>query len=75
MFGRRDMYWYQVVEHLGRFDLVGTTVKSSERLPEHLLADEKFTSLNGQEIFVATTVGNGVVLGASLCLSVQTEEL
>ncbi|MEO8395882.1 MAG: hypothetical protein ABI700_23000 [Chloroflexota bacterium] len=27
VFGRSDMYWYRVVEHLGRFDLTGTTVK------------------------------------------------
>jgi hypothetical protein len=75
VFGRNDMYWYRVVEHLGRFDLVGTTVKAADKLPEHLLADEKFTSLNGQEIFVATTVGNDVVLGAAVTLTVQTDDL
>lgn len=75
VFGRSDMYWYRIVEHLGRFDLVGTTVKAADKLPEHLLADEKFTSLNGQEIFVATTVGNDVVLGAAVTLTVQTDDL
>lgn len=75
VFGRSDMYWYRLVEHLGRFDVVGTTVKSAEKLPEHLLADEKFTSLNGQEIYVATTVGNDVVLGAAVTLTAQTHEL
>lgn len=75
VFGRSDMYWYRLVEHLGRFDVVGTTVKAADRLPEHLLADEKFTSLNGQEVYVATTVGSDVVLGASLALTAQTEPL
>lgn len=75
VFGRSDMYWYRLVEHLGRFDVVGTTVKSADKLPEHLLADEKFTSLNGQEVYVATTVGNDVVLGASLALTAQTDLL
>lgn len=75
VFGRSDMYWYRMVEHLGRFDLVGTTVKSADKLPEHLLADEKFTRLNGQEVYVATTVGKEVVLGATVTLSVQTDEL
>lgn len=75
VFGRSDMYWYRMVEHLGRFDLVGTTVKSADKLPEHLLADEKFTRLNGQEVYVATTVGNDVVLGATVTLTVQTDEL
>jgi len=75
VFGRNDMYWYRLVEHLGRFDLVGTTVKATDKLPEHLLADEKFTSLNGNEVYVATTVGNDVVLGASIALTVQTGAL
>lgn len=75
VFGRSDMYWYRLVEHLGRFDMVGTTVKAADKLPEHLLADEKFTSLNGQEVYVATTVGNDVVLGATVTLTAQTDEL
>ncbi|MFQ3658745.1 MAG: hypothetical protein SNJ54_07350 [Anaerolineae bacterium] len=75
VFGRSDMYWYRLVEHLGRFDVVGTTVKAAHKLPEHLLADEKFTSLNGQEVYVATTVGSDVVLGASIALTVQTDAL
>jgi hypothetical protein len=75
VFGRSDRYWYRVVEHLGRFDLVGTTVKAPDRLPEHLLADEKFTALNGQEVYVATTVGNDVVLGATVTLTMQTDDL
>jgi hypothetical protein len=75
VFGRNDLYWYRLVEHLGRFDMVGTTVKAASRLPEHLLADEKFTSLNGQEVYVATTVGSDVVLGASLALTAQTDPL
>lgn len=75
VFGHNDMYWYRIVEHLGRFDLVGTTVKATDKLPEHLLADEKFTRLNGQEVYVATTVGQDVVLGATVTLTVQTAEL
>lgn len=75
VFGRSDMYWYRMVEHLGRFDVVGTTLKAPDQLPEHLLADEKFTSLNGQEVYVATTVGHDVVLSAPLPLASQTDEL
>jgi hypothetical protein len=75
VFGRSDMYWYRLVEHVGRFDVVGTTVKSADKLPEHLLADEKFTSIAGQERFVALTVGSDVVLGAALALTAQVDEL
>ena len=39
-FGHSDMYWYRVIERLGRNSLVGTTVHDSAQLPEHLVADE-----------------------------------
>jgi len=75
VFGHNDMYWQRLVAQLGRYDLVGTPVKDPERLPEHLLADEKFTSMNGERIFVATTVGDDVILGAATSLSAQTGDL
>ena len=75
VFGRNDMYWQRIVAQLGRYDLVGTTVKDGELLPDHLLADEKFTSINGIRMFVATTVGDDVILGASTSASAQTADL
>lgn len=75
VFGRDDMYWQRLVVQLGRYDLVGTTVKDPDRLPEHLLADEKFTAMNGKRLFVATTVGDDVILGAATSPSVQTNDL
>lgn len=75
VFGRNDMYWQRLVTQLGRYDLVGTTVKDADLLPEHLLADEKFTSLNGKRIFVATTVGDDVILGVATSPTAQTADL
>jgi len=75
VFGRSDMYWYRIVEHLGRFDLVGTTVKSGAKLPDHLLADEKLTHLLAEECCVTMTVGGDVVLGAAVALSIQPDAL
>jgi hypothetical protein len=75
VFGRDEMYWQRLVTQLGRYDLVGTTVKDAALLPDHLLADEKFTSLNGQRLFVATTVGEDVVLGVATSPSAQTADL
>lgn len=75
VFGRNDMYWQRLVAQLGRYDLVGTTVKDPDRLPQHLLADEKFTAMNGKRIFVATTVGDDVILGSATTLSAQTADL
>lgn len=75
VFGRNDMYWQRLVAQLGRYDLVGTTVKDAHLLPDHLLADEKFTSLNGKRMFVATTVGADVILGAATSPTAQTADL
>jgi hypothetical protein len=75
VFGRNDLYWERVVARLGRNDLVGTTVKDPDRLPEHLLADEKHTRLNGEKAYIATTGAEGCVLGASLALAADEEHL
>ncbi|NJN54457.1 MAG: hypothetical protein HC804_06720, partial [Anaerolineae bacterium] len=39
--GHNDMDWYRIVGSLGRHDIVGITVKIPQKLPEHLLANEK----------------------------------
>jgi hypothetical protein len=61
--------------HFGRYNLVQTTVKDPEKLPKHLLADEKVTWLNGEEVVIATTVGADCVLGASVALGMDTPNL
>jgi len=73
--GRNAMYWYRLECALGRLSLVGTTVKQPDKLPQHLLADEKHTRLCGQKAYVALTAGAGCILGASLCESASEEAL
>ena len=75
VFGHNDMYWQRLVQHLGRYDLVGTTVKDPAYLPTHLLAEEKYTELNGVRRFIALTVGNDCVLGAAVALKSAPIEL
>jgi hypothetical protein len=75
VFGRDDSYWYRLENHFGRYPLVQTVVKDPEKLPVHLLADEKITWLNGAEVVVATTVGADCVLGVSVALGADTESL
>ena len=75
VFGRNDQYWYRLENHFGQYNLVQTVVKDPEKLPRHLLADEKITWLNGEEVVVATTVGDDCVLGASLALGIDTPNL
>jgi hypothetical protein len=75
VFGHNDMYWERLVLRIGRNSIVGTTVKQADKLPDDLLADEKHTRLNGEKIYIATTVGNGCTLGASVALQADEKDL
>lgn len=65
VFGKDPMYWYRLEVSLGRNSIVGTTVRSVE-IPEDLLADEHHQTLDGEKVYVATTVSEGCCLGAEL---------
>jgi hypothetical protein len=58
-----------------RYEIVNTTVKDEDKLPEHLLADEKHVHFNGTKGYIATTVGQDCVLGASLALQADERAL
>jgi hypothetical protein len=75
VFGHDDNYWYRLENHFGRYSIVQTVVKDLQKLPLHLLADEKITWLNGEKVVVATTVGEDCVLGASVALSADEDNL
>lgn len=75
VFGRDDSYWYRLTQQLGHASLVGTTVKHADKLPEHLLADEKHTRILGNKVYVACTVAEECVLGASISLSASEQGL
>ncbi|WP_339136324.1 MAG: hypothetical protein WGN25_00340 [Candidatus Electrothrix sp. GW3-4] len=66
VFGRNNMFWYRQEQALGRFNIVGTTVKSPEKLPRYLLIDEKHTSCRGKKHYLAMTVAKECILGAEL---------
>jgi hypothetical protein len=74
-FGHSDMYWYRIIERLGRNSLVGTTVRDAARLPAHLAADEHHADWAGQKGYVATTVGGGCALGVALTASADDVHL
>jgi hypothetical protein len=75
VFGKDCMYWFRIEQSLGRNSLVGTTIKHSQNLPEHLVADEKHTTLLGSKIYVATTAANECILGASIAESAGEADL
>jgi len=66
IFGKDAMYWHRMEQSLGRNSIIGTTIKNPDLLPEHLAADEKHSRLKGEKIYVATTVGENCILGASV---------
>jgi hypothetical protein len=75
VFGRDAMYWYRLEQSLGRFSVVGTTVKSAEDLPKDLVGDEKHSWLKGERVYIATTAGNDCLLGASVSTSASQKDL
>lgn len=75
VFGKNDMFWFRQFCHFGRYNIVQTTVKDLEKLPEDLLADEKHIYLNGEKAYIATTVAEDCVLGASISLKADEEGL
>jgi len=75
MFGKDPMYWYRIEQALGRNSIVGTTVRKPGDIPNHLAADEKHTRILGNKVYVATTVGNECILGASIAEDAGEEAL
>ena len=75
VFGKNDMFWFRQFCHFGRYNIVQTTIKDPEKLPENLLADEKHVHFNGKKAYIATTVAKDCVLGASISLSADEEGL
>ena len=75
VFGRDAMYWYRMTLQLGRPALVGTTVKNPEKLPRHLVADEKHTRLQGEKIYAPTTVADGCFFGVAAASGAGTDDL
>ncbi len=74
-FGKDPMYWYRMETSLGRHSIVGTTIKSSDKLPQHLAADEKHTKIKGEKAYIPCTVGNDCILGVALKKGVGQTDL
>ncbi len=66
LFGHDAMYWYRLETQFGRYDIVGSTIKESEQLPEDLLADEKHTRIKGKKAYIATTCAKECILSVDI---------
>jgi hypothetical protein len=72
-FGKNPMYWYRKEQSIGMNSIVGTTIRNTNNIPKHIAADEKHTTILGDKIYVATTVGGECILGAQIALESNTE--
>jgi hypothetical protein len=75
VFGGDPMSWYRAEMALGRPSIVGSTVKEPDKLPQHLLANEKHTRARRQEVYGPTTVGGDCILGATVTDSASAAAL
>ena len=66
VFGRDASYWYRLHQSLGRFSIVGTTVRDPQMILVDLIADEKHSWLLGERIYISTTVATGCILGVDV---------
>lgn len=66
---------HRLSTHMGRYNIVGTTVKQAELIPKDLGADEKFSDISGERVYLATTVGDNCFLGASVSAGAGEENL
>ena len=74
VFGKCPMFWYRLEIALGRNSIVGTTVRQAD-IPVNLLADEHHQTLDGEKVYIATTVAEGCCLGAAVSLTADEEGL
>jgi len=75
VFGKYPMYWYRMEQSLGRNSIVGTTIRNPDDIPRHLAVDEKHTRILGGKVYVATTVGNQCILGATVAKDAGEQSL
>jgi hypothetical protein len=66
VFKKDVMTIYRLRTSLGRYNLVGTTVKDPTVMPTDVVADEKHSTVAGEKVYIATTVGKNCFLGASV---------
>jgi len=75
VFGRDANFFERAWLQLGRPSMVGTTIKDEDKLPAHIVADEKVTWLDGKEVYVTTTVAGDCFLGVGLAREATAESL
>ncbi len=66
---------HRLTTRMGRYNMVGTTVKQPDTLPKDVGADDTHTTMSGEKAYCATTVAEQCFLGASMSGGAGEEEL
>lgn len=69
------MSGYRLEQSLGRFRVVGTTVKSPEQWPQDLVGDAQQRWLKGARVSLATTAGHDGRWGAAVSTSASQQDV
>ena len=74
-FGHDAMFWYRAYVSIGRNAIVGTTIKEADKLPADVVVDEKHSRLQGEKVYIPTTVAQECILGADIAENAGTQAL
>jgi len=74
-FGHNAMFWYRAYVSVGRNSIVGSTVKAADKLPKDIVVDEKHSRLQGQKIYIPTTVAQECILGVDIAENAGSKAL
>jgi hypothetical protein len=66
VFEKDVMTIHRLTNHMGRYNLVGTTVKTQDKLPKDAVASVQHSRISGEKVYIATTVAEQCFLGASV---------
>lgn len=75
VFGGDSMFYYRAWLTLGQPSIVGSSIKEVENLPKDLVADEKHTYLQGEKVYLPTTVAGGAILGITVVEKADSQAL
>ncbi len=74
-FDKDVMTIHRLTLRMGRYTMVGTTVKPPDTLPKDVGADEQHTTISGEKVYAATTVAEHCFLGASVSVGAGDEDV
>lgn len=72
--GGSAMFWDRLECSLGRFSIVGTTIKKADCLPLDYACDEKISWFGKQQVYVAMTCAKECVLGMSVSYGLKEKD-